>query len=94
MVHCKYDVFTNLASNVASSFFDEVWKIPVIVLPTVRFVGIFEQNLSSNRDVQHYEFRTIKIMTYQYLVIEYPYMKPLSVEMACLLGIQNEIQAV
>ena len=28
----------------------------------------FVTNLSPNRDVQHYEFRTIKILTYQYLV--------------------------
>ena len=28
----------------------------------------FVTNLSSNRDAQHYEFRTIKILTYQYLV--------------------------
>ena len=28
----------------------------------------FVTNLSSNRDAQHYEFRTIKIITYQYLV--------------------------
>ena len=49
-------------------FFDELLEIPVIVLPTVRFVGILAQNLYSNRDVQHYEFRTMKILTYQYLV--------------------------
>ena len=28
----------------------------------------FVTNLSSNRDAKHYEFRTIKILTYQYLV--------------------------
>ena len=28
----------------------------------------FVTNLSPNRDVQHYKFRTIKILTYQYLV--------------------------
>ena len=28
----------------------------------------FAQNLSSNRDLQHYDFRTITILTYQYLV--------------------------
>ena len=47
-------------------------KILVIVLSTVRFVGNLAQNLYSNRDAQHHEFRTIKIMTYQYLVVECP----------------------
>ena len=48
--------------------FQQNLEILVIVLPTVRFVGILAQNLSSNRDMKNNEFRTIKILTYQYLV--------------------------
>ena len=36
-------------------------EIPVIVLPTVRFVGILTQNLPTFKDMQHYDFTTIKI---------------------------------
>ena len=68
LAHWTNNIFIHLEWNGASSFFDELLEIPVIVLPTVRFVGILTQNLYSNRDLQYNEFRTIKILTYQYLV--------------------------
>ena len=40
----------------------------------------FVTNLSPNRDVQHYEFRTIKILTYQYLVPLVSLIKSLNFE--------------
>ena len=38
-------------------------------VPTVRFVGILAQNLYCTRDVKYYDFITITILTYQYLVL-------------------------